>query len=126
MSVKTSPDEIMKERVLDKIEHDRWVRAEMHKGACCLNQAGMLANDMSNKQLRLEECCQTSTTPGLWRHEWWHVVLALVVDDFRVDHVVKEHVKHLTNTLHLHCDVSEDWAGENTSASIFNGIMPKE
>ena len=39
-------------------------------------------------------------------------MFALVVDDFGVDRVGKEHVKYLTDALRQHCDVTEDWKGD--------------
>ena len=39
-------------------------------------------------------------------------MFSLVVDDFGVECTGKDHAKHLTNALNLHCDITEDWTGE--------------
>ena len=39
-------------------------------------------------------------------------MFALVVEDFGVDFVGKEHVKHLTDTLRMHFDITEDQSCE--------------
>ena len=58
---------------------------------------------LANKQLRLrlekEGCYEARTTPGLWRHKWIPIRFCLVVDDFGVEYVVKQHAEHLATTL---------------------------
>ena len=39
-------------------------------------------------------------------------MFCLVVDDFGIEHVGKEHVQHLINALNLHYQITEDWTGK--------------
>ena len=51
-------------------------------------------------------------TPGLWRHEWRPIMFTLVVDDFGVKYVGKEHADHLMASLKTKYKLVEDWAGD--------------
>ena len=83
-NMKTMPEEIIKEHGLEELQHNGWVRVEIRKGVYVSPQAGMLANDLLKERLQLAGCYPTSTTPGLWRHQWRPIVFCLVVDDFGV------------------------------------------
>jgi hypothetical protein len=58
---------------------------------------------------RYYECINT---PGLWRHEWQPITFTLVVDDFGVKYVGKEHADHLVASLKTKYKLVEDWAGD--------------
>ena len=49
--------------------------------------------------------------PGLWKHKWCPVQFTLVVDDFGVKYVGKEHAQHLKNTLEENYTVTTEWDG---------------
>ena len=54
---------------------------------------------MVNRQLRerleKEGHYEARTTPVLWRHKWRPIQFSLVVDDFGVEYVGKQHAEHL-------------------------------
>jgi hypothetical protein len=50
--------------------------------------------------------------PGIWRHKWSPVLFSLVVDDFGVKYVGKQHVDHLIASIEEHYTFSKDWAGQ--------------
>jgi len=52
---------------------------------------------------------QSKLTPGYWKHEWRPIRTTLVVDDFGVKYIGKEHVMHLIKSLKEHYEVEEDW-----------------
>ena len=54
---------------------------------------------------------QSRTCPGLWRHVWRPITFSLIVDNFGVKYIGKEHVMHLINTFKEHYEVEEDWKG---------------
>jgi hypothetical protein len=64
-----------------------------------LPQAGILANKLLRKWLTPHEYYECINTPGLWQHEWRPITFTLVVDDFRVKYVGKEHADHLVVSL---------------------------
>ena len=50
-------------------------------------------------------------TPGLWKHIHQPIKFTLVVDDFGVKYVGKEHADHLVNALKNKYQISNDWQG---------------
>ena len=56
-------------------------------------------------------------TPGLFRHKTRLVWFTLVVDDFGIKYVGKEHAQHLLNVLKEFYEIEEDWTG-----SLYCGI----
>ena len=50
--------------------------------------------------------------PGLWKHEWRPIQFTLVVDDFSVKYVSKEHALHLKATLEDNYGVITEWDGK--------------
>ena len=83
----------------------------IRRGAHGLPQAGVLAHAQLTKHLNHAGHSEKASTPGLWKHKWHPVMLALVVDDFDIEHVGVEHTKHLVQTLTPHCDITVDWFG---------------
>ena len=50
-------------------------------------------------------------TPGFWKHKWIPIEFTLVVDDFRVKYIGKQHTNYLIEVLKKHCEISEEWEG---------------
>ena len=77
-----------------------------------LPQAELLANKQLVKNLVPFGYKPCRFTPGLWKHEWRPITFTLVVDDFGVKYVGKEHVQHLIAALQsLYPKISIDWSG---------------
>jgi hypothetical protein len=45
------------------------------------------------------------------KHDWRPISFTLVVNDFGVKYIGKEHVHHLIQTLKQHYELEEDWGG---------------
>jgi hypothetical protein len=73
-----------------------------------LPQAGILANKLLRKRLAPHGYYECINTPGLWRHEWRPITFTLVVDDFGVKYVRKEHADHLVASLKTKYKLVED------------------
>jgi hypothetical protein len=56
---------------------------------------GSLHRNFLAKRLKEHGYSQSKTTPGLWKHEWQPIIFSLVVDNFRVKYVGKEHAQYL-------------------------------
>jgi hypothetical protein len=84
--------------LLDKILHG-YVYIEICKGMYGLPQAGILANKLLEKRLAKHSYFKQPHTPGLWKHESCPVWYNLVVDDFGIKYIGKEHLLHLYNAL---------------------------
>jgi hypothetical protein len=50
--------------------------------------------------------------PGLWRHEWRPITFTLVVDNFGVKYVGKEHTDHLIACIKEKYKLTKDWSGD--------------
>ena len=107
------PEEIIKEYNLrDKMNTKGFIFIEVTKGMYGLPQAGLLANELLEKRLNKHGYYQSNLVPGLWRHKTRPITFSLVVDDFGVKYVGKEHAEHLKQVLEQHYQVTTDWAGE--------------
>ena len=77
-----------------------------------LPQAGLLANELLEKRLNKRGYHQSKLVPGLWKHKWQPIQFTLVVDDFGVKYVGKEHALHLKATLEDNYGVTTEWDGK--------------
>lgn len=84
---------------------------EIQKGLYGLPQAGKLANDLLKKRLAPHGYYEIPQAPGLWQHKNCPIQFTLVVDDFGVKYVGKEHAEHLIQTLANHYPIDVDWNG---------------
>ena len=77
-----------------------------------LPQAGIIANQLLTKRLEPHGYFQCRHTPGLWKHKWRPILFSLVVDDFGIKYVGKQHADHLIQVIEQDYDFSQDWKGE--------------
>jgi hypothetical protein len=70
-----------------------------------LPQSGILANELLQRNLAKDSYRPTQHTHGLWKHDTRPISFSLVVDDFRVKYIGREHAEHL-----MEC-ISSDWNG---------------
>jgi hypothetical protein len=54
---------------------------------------------------------QSKLVPGLWKHDTRPIQFTLVVDNFGVKYIGKEHAHHLKNTLKEHYKLTCNWTG---------------
>jgi len=74
-----------------------------------LPQAGILANKLLHECLAKRGYFELPHTPGLWTHVHHPVWFTLVVDDFEVKFVGKEHTQHLLDALKGHYTIETEW-----------------
>jgi hypothetical protein len=82
------------------------------KGMYGIPQAARLANDLLINRLAPHGYQPFEHTHGLWQHKTRPVTFTLVVNNFGVTYVGKEHADHLLNTLKKYYQVTEDWEGK--------------
>ena len=111
LPIKLIPDEIIAQYNLLDLVSDGYVYIEIRKGMPGLKQAGRIANDRLQKHLATFGYAPVPRTPSLWKHESRPVTFSLVVDDFGVKYVGKEHADHLINALQQLYQISIDWTG---------------
>jgi len=104
-------DTIIEQYNLRELEHNGNVYVEIRKGMYGLPQAGRIANDKLIPILKAAGYHQAEHTPGLFTHEWRPIAFTLVVDDFGIKYIRKEHAQHLLSTLEEHYTISQDWTG---------------
>ena len=88
-----------------------FVYMEFNKGMYGLPQAGILANKLLKKLLAKFGYFEMPHTPGLWKHLSHPVSFTLVVDDFGIKYVGKEHIDHLLSAIKKEYTVEVDWTG---------------
>jgi hypothetical protein len=114
------PKEIVQKYNLHAFAVDGWVYIEIRKGMYGLKQAGLLANKLLQTRLAPFGYYPARHTPGLWLHHTRPISFTLVVDDFTVKYVGKQHAEHLRNALLKTYELIPDWAG-----TVYSGITLK-
>jgi hypothetical protein len=89
------PQEVINECNLLELAHDGRVYIEIQQCMCGLPQAGILTNELLHRKLALDGYHPTEHTHGLWKHKTRLVWFSLVVDDFRIKYVGRDHAEHL-------------------------------
>ena len=83
-----------------------------------LPQAGVLANNKLTECLEPKGYYQCRHTPGLWHHKWRPILFSIVVDDFGIKYVGKEHADHLIAAIEEKYEFSTNWGG-----TLYCGIL---
>ncbi|MGV7235206.1 MAG: hypothetical protein ACQ9ET_03015, partial [Nitrosomonadaceae bacterium] len=112
INISDIPDEVIKEyKLREKVTKNGHVYIVANKGMYGLPQSGLLANELLEKRLNKHGYFQSKLVPGLWSHKTRPIQFTLVVDDFGVKYVGKEHALHLKSVLEEHYKITEDWTG---------------
>jgi hypothetical protein len=90
---------------------DGHVYIEVQKGMHGLPQKGILSNQFLALRLAIHGYHQTKFSPGLWWHVTRPIQFKLVVDEFGVQYVDKEHAQHMIDALEADYTVSKYWTG---------------
>jgi hypothetical protein len=114
------PEEIIRNYNLDALAVDGWDYIEIRKGVYGLKQAGLLANQFMQTRLAPFGYYPSRHTPGLWLHKTRPIAFSLVVDDFAVKYVGKQHTDHLRNDLLKTYELTTDWA-----STVYSGMTLK-
>ena len=82
-----------------------------------LPQSGILANKLLKERLSEHGYFELPHTPGLFMHKTRPVWFTLVVDDFGIKYIGRQHAEHLIGVLKEFYDVEVDWEG-----SLYCGV----
>jgi hypothetical protein len=78
-----------------------------------LLQAGILPNKLLGKCLLPQEYFKCpNTPPGMWKYTTHPSSFTLVVDNFGVKYVGKEHADHLIKYIKTQYELTKDWMGD--------------
>jgi hypothetical protein len=97
---------------IDTHARDGFVFLEIQQAVWRLPQAGILANKLLCMRLKPHEYSKCVNTPSLWRHAIRPITFSLMVNDFGIRYVDKEHADHLIKCLNKKYNLTEDWAGD--------------
>eukprot|EP00804_Cyclotella_cryptica_P030764 CCRYP_009164-RA/>CCRYP_009164-RA protein AED:0.15 eAED:0.16 QI:0/0/0/1/1/1/4/0/1045 len=112
MKLSDIPEEIITEyKLRDLVEPGDCVYIIIVLGMYGLPHAGLIANELLEKRLNQHGYHQSKLVPGLWSHKWRPIWFTLVVGDFGVKYVGKEHALHLKSVLESYYPLSTDWTG---------------
>jgi hypothetical protein len=84
-----------------------------------LKQSGLFSNQLLEKRLEQFEYYPARRTSGLWLHKTRPIAFSLIVDDFTVKYVGKQHVAHLRYALLRSYEFTNDWEGKLYSGMTF-------
>jgi hypothetical protein len=93
---------------------DGWVYIEIRKVMYGLKQAGLLANQLPQKLLSPVGYYPARHTMGMWLHKTRPIAFSLIVDDFSVKYMGKQHADHLRDALLRSYELTTDWEGKYT------------
>jgi hypothetical protein len=105
------PQETIEKYDLSELAQDGKVYIEIQKGMYGLPQAGILANELLQRNLAKNGYRPTTHTHGLWTHDTRPISFSLVVDYFGVKYVGRERVEHLMTCIKKNYNISSDWNG---------------
>jgi hypothetical protein len=114
------PEEIVQKYNLNALAVDGWVYIEIRKGMFGLRQAHLLANQLLQTRLAPFGYYPPRHTPGLWLHKTRPISFTLVVNDFTVKYVGKQHAEHLRDALLRTYELTTDW-----TATVYSGMTLK-
>ena len=93
------PYKVIQHYNLLPIVRNGFIYLDICKVVYVLPQAGRLSNDILTKCLVPKVYFQYTHAPGLWRQKWRPILFSLVVDNFGVKYVGKEHAGHLISVI---------------------------
>ena len=112
---------IIKQYNLNKHARNGSIHLEMRRSVWGLLQAEILANKRLRRKLAPHGYHECVNTPGLWYHKSRPITFTLVVDDFGVKYVGKEHAEHLIDSIKkTYSKLTKDWTG-----NLYFGITLK-
>jgi hypothetical protein len=111
INLSSLPQETIDKYNLIELSHDRKVYIEIQKGIYGLPQAGILANELLQRNLAKDGYRPTQHTHGLWKHDTHLLLFSLLVDDFGVKYVGREHAEHLMECIKKNNNIYSDWKG---------------
>ena len=113
LALEIFPQEVIDAYNLEEIAVDGWVYRKIDGWMHELPQAGKIASNTLIGPLRTTGYYPVQFTQGLWRHVWRPITFTLVVDDFGIKFVGKEHADHLLKSLLQWYKVTTDWEGKS-------------
>jgi len=113
MKIENFPDDVISQyKLKDIVDAKGFVMIRVEKGVYGLPYAGIIAQNLLEERLEKHGYKQSDQTPGFWTHATRPISFTLIVDDFGVKYVGKEHANHLIRVLEEFYEVEKDWKGK--------------
>jgi hypothetical protein len=112
MPISLFPTWIIAQYDLQKNILNGYIYLEMQQAIWGLLQARILANKLLQKRLLPHGYYKCANTPGLWKHITRPILFTLVIDNFGVKYVGREHVEHLIACIKEKYKPTENWTGD--------------
>ena len=126
MKIDNLPEEIINEcKLREKVNRQSMICIEVTKRMYGLPQAGLLANELLEQRLNKHGYFQSKLVPGLWKHTPRPIFFTLIIDDFGIKYIGKEHVEHLMTVLQEHYQIKADWMGTRYIGYTWHGTTKK-
>jgi hypothetical protein len=94
------PDKVIQQyNLMLLVTQDGCVYSEITQGMYGLHQAGIIVQELLEKQLAEYGYHQSKTINGFWKHKTRPICFTLVVDNFAVKYANKKDTEHLTNAI---------------------------
>jgi hypothetical protein len=119
-------EEIVSKYNLKALAVDGWVYIEIIKGMYGLKQAGFLANQLLQKRLAPFGYYPDRHITGLWLHKTRPIAFSLIVDDFAVKYMGKQHADHLRDALLQSYELTTDWEGKSILRHVLKMGLQKQ
>jgi hypothetical protein len=94
INLSSLPQETVDKYDLIQLSQYGKVYIEIQKGMYGLPQAGILAKELLQRNLAKDGYRPMQHTHGLWTHDTCPISFSLVVDDFGVKYIGREHAEH--------------------------------
>ena len=115
------PDIIAHYKLNELVDKDGWIYIEIIQGMYGLPQAGILTKNLLLHRLYNHRYYQVKLTLGLWIHVWRTNYFKLVVNDFGIGYVRRDHADNLMIVLKIYYkNITTDLEG-----NVYCGITMK-
>ena len=105
------PQDPIDEYYLTQSVQSGWIYFEILCGCYGLPQSDRLANDLLRTPIEKAGYYETATTSGIWIHKWRPIHFVLLVDNFGIKYVGKQHALHLLKTLEQNYEITTNLEG---------------
>lgn len=113
MTLADLPEKIIKEYKPHGSNNEWTDYIKVIKGRYSLPQAGILTNELLEKWLNKNSYYLSTLVLDLWKHKTSPISFTLVVDNFGVKYINKQHAEHFMSVLKEHYTVIKDWSGKS-------------
>ena len=100
------PQEFIEEYNLKQSFQNGWIYFDILRGCYGFPQSSRLNNYLLRTCIGNTGYCKSATTPCLWIHKWRPIQFFLIVDDFGIKYVGKQHALHLLKILEQNSDIT--------------------